>query len=274
MIDLHLHTRASDGAYEPEELVRRVWLAGIQTFSITDHDTVAGVAAASEAARRFGIACIAGIEITSVLDGVDLHVLGYFLDTEATGLQAFLAAQRADRIRRARELAARLGSLGMPIDVDALLAATPEGRSIGRPQIAAALVRAGHVPTPRDAFDLWIGEGRPAFVARAGADPATVVRLIHDAGGLACLAHPGCAHHADAVGQLVAAGVDALEVYHPDHDEETTRRFRAIADDRGLLVTGGSDYHRDEGHHASALGRVTLPKEDFDRLLAAADKRR
>jgi hypothetical protein len=268
VIDLHLHTRASDGAHEPDELVRRVWLAGIQTFSVTDHDTVAGVAEASDAARRYGIACVTGIEITAVLDGVDLHVLGYFIDPASTALQAFLAAQRTDRIRRARELAARLGRLGMPIDVDALIAATPDERSIGRPHMAAALVRAGHVPTSRDAFDHWIGEGRPAFVPRAGADPAAVVRLIHDAGGLACLAHPGATHREDAVDLLTAAGVDALEVYHPDHDEEMTRRYRAIAADRALLVTGGSDYHREDGHHASALGRVTLPQADFDRLVA------
>lgn len=268
MIDLHLHTRASDGAHEPSELVRRVWLAGIRTFSVTDHDTVAGLAEARDAAGRYGLTCIPGIEITSLEEDAEVHVLGYFIDPESETLAAGLTAQRADRIRRFRELGRGLDDAGLPIDVEAIIAATPHGRSIGRPQIAEALVRAGHVASIREAFDLWIGEGRPAFVPRAAPSAARVCALIHEAGGLASIAHPGCIRRADLIERIAVTGPDALEAYHPDHDEATMIRIREMASRAGLLVTGGSDYHRDDGHHDSALGRLTLPQPEFDRLLA------
>jgi hypothetical protein len=268
VIDLHLHTRASDGAHEPSELVRRVWLAGIRTFSVTDHDTVAGIAEARDAARRYGLTCIPGIEITSLEDGCEVHVLGHFIDPESTVLAGGLTAQREDRVRRFRELARRLGDAGLPIDVESIIAATPEGRSIGRPQIAEAMVRAGHVTSIREAFDAWIGEGRPAFVPRAAPSVARVCALIHDADGLAAVAHPGCIKRTELVERLAVSGLDALEVYHPDHDRQTTRHYRDMAARLGLLVTGGSDYHRDNGHHEGALGSVTLPQTEFDRLLA------
>jgi predicted metal-dependent phosphoesterase TrpH len=268
VIDLHLHTRASDGAHEPSELVRRVWLAGIRTFSVTDHDTVAGVAAATEAAARYGLTCIPGIEITSLEDNCEIHVLGYLFDPESKKLAAGLIAQRADRVRRFRELARRLGELGLPIDVEAVIAATPDGRSIGRPQIAEALVRAGHVTSMQQAFDLWIAEGRPAFVPRAAPAVSDVCALIHEAGGLAAIAHPGSMGRDDLVERIAPAGPDALEVYHSDHDEAMTSHYREMAARLGLLVTGGSDYHRDGGHHDRGLGRVTLPQAEFDRLVA------
>jgi predicted metal-dependent phosphoesterase TrpH len=268
VIDLHLHTRASDGAHEPSELVRRVWLAGIRTFSVTDHDTVAGVAEAGDAARRYGLTCIPGIEVTALEDSCEIHVLGYFIDPDAKVLAAALLAQRQDRVRRFREIARRLGDARMPIDVEAIVAETPEARSLGRPQIAEALVRAGRVSSTREAFDLWIGEGRPAFVPRAAPPVARVCALIHEAGGLAAIAHPGCVRRAELIERLAVSGPDALEAYHPDHDGETTRHYRDLASRLGLLVTGGSDYHRDGGHHEPALGRVTLPQMEFDRLLA------
>jgi hypothetical protein len=268
VIDLHLHTRASDGAHEPSELVRRVWLAGIRTFSVTDHDTVAGLADATDAAERYGLTCIPGIEITSLEENCDIHVLGYFFDPESKKLNAALIAQRADRVRRFRELARRLAELGLPIDVEEIIAARPDGRSVGRPQIAEALVRAGHVTSIRQAFDLWIGEGRPAFVPRTAPSVAAVCALVHEAGGLAAIAHPGCIGRDDLVERIAATGPDALEVYHSDHDDAMTLHYREMAARLDLLVTGGSDYHRDGGHHEGTLGRVTLPQAAFDRLVA------
>ena len=191
VIDLHLHTRASDGALEPAELVRRLWRAGIRTFSVTDHDTVAGIAAAAAAAAQYGMDCVPGIEITAIDDGRDVHVLGYFIDPGSSRLADFLASGRAERISRARELAARLEALGMPIDVNRIISDTPEGRAVGRPLVAQALVRAGFVQSIAEAFDRWIGEGRPAFVARTGPAPERVIERIHEAGGLASVAHPG-----------------------------------------------------------------------------------
>lgn len=274
MIDLHLHTSASDGAHEPEELVRRAWLAGVRVMSVTDHDTIGAVPRAAAAARTFGIELVPGIEITAVVDGGDVHVLGYFIDVDSAALGAFLETQRVDRVRRARALAERLASLGMPIDVEPLLAAARDaGRVVGRPQVAAALVRAGHVATVREAFDRWIGEGRPAHVSRTGVPPDAVVGLVHEAGGVASLAHPGQLDRDDAIPPLARAGLDAIEAYHPDHDEAATARYRAMAVALGLAVTGGSDFHSDLGHHAPALGTISLPADDFDRLRRRAGRR-
>ena len=272
MIDLHLHTRASDGALEPAELVGRLWRAGIRTFSVTDHDTVAGLAAAAAAAAQYGMDCVPGIEITAIDDGRDVHVLGYFIDPGSPALADFLASGRAERVSRARELAARLEALGMPIDVDRIISDTPEGRAVGRPLVAQALVRAGFVQSIAEAFDRWIGEGRPAFVARTGPAPERVIERIHEAGGLASVAHPGTLRRDDLVERLAPRGLDALEVYHSDHDEPSTARYRELASRLGLLVTGGSDYHREEDDEA-ALGRVTLPTDAFKLLVDRAESR-
>jgi predicted metal-dependent phosphoesterase TrpH len=266
VIDLHLHTRASDGAYEPQELVRRAWLAGIRTFSVTDHDTVAGLEAAASAAAQYGMGFVPGIEVTAVDAGRDVHVLGYFIDRESSTLAEFLVSQRADRVRRLRELSTRLEAQGMSVDVGRIIAETPKGRSLGRPQVAQALVRAGYVRTINEAFDRWIGEGCPAFVPRSGPPPEAVILMIHEAGGLASVAHPGCLGRDEILERLAAHGLDALEVYHPDHDEAATARYLDLKTRLGLLATGGSDYHRDDGEDAAALGRVTLPIAEYELL--------
>jgi predicted metal-dependent phosphoesterase TrpH len=266
VIDLHLHTRASDGAFEPPELVRRAWLAGIRTLSVTDHDTVAGLDSAASAAAQHGMNFVPGIEVTAVDAGLDVHVLGYFIDRRSSVLADFLVSQRADRVRRLHELAAKLGAAGMKIDVDRIIAETPEGRAVGRPLVAQALVRAGFVRTISEAFDRWIGEGCPAFVARAGASPEAVIELIHQAGGLASIAHPGSLGRDDLVERIAANGLDAVEVYHPDHDEPATARYLDLKTRFKLFATGGSDYHRDDEEDAAALGRVTLPAADFELL--------
>jgi predicted metal-dependent phosphoesterase TrpH len=266
VIDLHLHTRASDGAFEPPELVRRIWLAGIRTCSVTDHDTVNGLDSAASAAAQYGMDFVPGIEVTAVDAGQDVHVLGYFIDRGSSALAEFLVSQRAERVRRLREIAAKLDAAGVRIDVDRIIAETPEGRAVARPLIAQALVRAGFVQTIGEAFDRWIGEDRPAYVPHQGAPPEAAVQLIHEAGGLASLAHPGSLGRDDLLERLVASGLDAIEVYHPDHDESATARYLELKTRLGLLATGGSDYHRDDGEDAAALGRVTLPAADFKLL--------
>jgi len=165
----------------------------------------------------------------------------------------------------------RLDTLGAPIDMEALIART-KGRPVLRPQIAAALVAAGHVAGEQEAFDRFIAEGRPAFVPRAGATPADVVRAVRDAGGVSSLAHPGVTNADGLIPDLVAAGLDALEVYHVDHTDADTARYRDLARGWGLAVTGGSDYHGARSHHAYGLGLVTLPAEDFDALCQRAGR--
>jgi predicted metal-dependent phosphoesterase TrpH len=174
VIDLHLHTTASDGHLTPAQLVARVAAAGLTTISVTDHDTVAGLAEVAAEAGARGIRLVPGIEITSVADGRDVHLLGYFFDPAHAPLLTFLEGQRALRVSRVREIGSRLAALGMPVDVDALLtsAATRPGTSVGRPQIARALVTAGHVSSVQEAFERWLATGLPAFVPRTGPSPA------------------------------------------------------------------------------------------------------
>lgn len=268
VIDLHLHTTASDGLCEPAVLVDLAWRAGIRTMSVTDHDTVAALSEVERAASASGIAFIPGIEVTAVHEGRDVHVLGYFIDREDASLGAFLEEQRADRLRRVSVIAGKLADLGKPIDRDALLEPRPGGRSLGRPMVARALIKAGHVADVREAFDQLIGEGRPAFVPRSGPDPAAVIAIIGRAGGVASLAHPGLLKRDDLIPGMVAAGLTAVEAFHSEHDAAATARYLALAAHHGILVSGGSDYHGETERRKAAFGTVGLPHEDFERLAA------
>ncbi len=241
--------------------------AGLSIISITDHDTTAGIDAAQPAARDAGVELIPGIEITAVEDGRDTHVLGYFIDTASDVLQAFLERQRADRLRRVEEMRDRLAALGCPIDTGPILEDARRGRSVGRPQVAAALLHAGYVRTRDEAFERFLEAGGPAYIARMGTAAGDVVRLIHDVGGIASLAHPGPNGRDYLIPRLAAGGLDAIEAMHSDHDAATRVRYRALAADLGLAVTGGSDFHGEHaGHRAPMLGAVTLPLEDLERL--------
>jgi len=268
LIDLHTHTTASDGLDPPADLVARAAAAGVSVLSVTDHDTVAGCAAAADACRVHGMAFVPGIELTAIRDEADVHVLGYFIDTGSPALAGFLAAQRQARIDRVHAMIGRLAALDIHLDAQALLqpAIDDPTKAIGRPAIARALVAAGCVRNTDEAFAQWLGRGRPAFVPRAGARPAEVFARIHEAGGLASIAHPGLIGRDEWIGEFAAAGADAIEVYHSDHDEHATARYLGIAARHSLLVTGGSDYHGDE-RHGPAPGRVSLPRHAYERLL-------
>ena len=268
LIDLHLHTTASDGRLEPTALVERAQQVGISTLSITDHDTMAGVPAAAEAAASRGLEFLPGIEITAVLERRDVHILAYFLDQTPPGLEPFLEEQRADRRLRARKIADLLNNLGAPIDIDAVLdRSEAEGRSVARPLIARALVKAGHVSSEQEAFDRWLGDGRAAYVGRRGASPADVVRLVSRAGGVSALAHPGLLGRDELIPSLAKAGLGAIEVYHSEHDKSRQTHYAKLANQHGLTVCGGSDYHGDGHHRTKFFGTVGLPREEFMLLL-------
>lgn len=267
MIDLHLHTTASDGRLTPRELVDRVAAAGITVMAVTDHDTTAAFEEVQACASERGIEAVPGIEITAVDDGRDVHVLGYFLDPSEPALNQFLSAQRATRVARVHTIAARLAELGAPIDLQALLdeSARNPGRSIGRPQVARALMQAGHVTHMQEAFDRFLASGAPAFVTRPGSPPEVVAGIIHRAGGLASLAHPGRTRIDARIPDLAAAGLDALEVYHSDHYAAAVERYRQLASGLGLLMTGGSDFHGDPARGIEP-GASTVPMPEWQRF--------
>jgi len=271
VIDLHLHTTASDGLLTPEQLVARAAAAGLTIISVTDHDTVAGLSQARPAAAQLGVRLVAGIEITAVELGRDVHVLGYFIDPASDTLTAFLRDQRIARQQRVRDIGDRLESLGYAVDVDALLAhAQTRDGSIGRPAIADALVSAGHALDRNDAFARFLGRDKPAFVARQGVCGAEVIAAIHEAGGIASLAHPVLLCDDALVPVLAAAGLDALEVWHSDHSPEDRSRYRDLAERLGLARSGGSDFHGDGVHRACELGAIALPPEEFATLESRA----
>jgi predicted metal-dependent phosphoesterase TrpH len=261
-----MHTTASDGLLSPAALIARVVDVGLTTISVTDHDTVAALAEVRALTDAAGIRLIPGIELTSVHNGRDVHILGYFIDETDRSLAEFLVRQRTQRVDRVREIGSRLATLGYPIDVETLFrdAARRPGTSVGRPQIADALVRTGHVQSRQEAFDRFLAEGRPAFVPRLGPTPAQVVDAIHHATGVASLAHPGVTRQPDIIAPLADHGLDAIEAYHTDHTPQAREDALATAERLQLAVSGGSDYHGDDERRA--LGGVTLPQADFDVL--------
>jgi predicted metal-dependent phosphoesterase TrpH len=249
--------------------VRAAQAAGLTVIAVTDHDTTNGIDEAVRAAAEAGIELVPGIEITSVCEGRDLHMLGYFIDPSSAELTAFLARARADRVRRILGMADRLAALGAPIDPAPILETAARGKSVGRPQVAGALLAAGFVKTRDEAFERFLDFGGPAYIAREGASPEVVIGVIHRANGLASVAHPGVSRRDHVLPALANAGLDALEVRHPDHDPDDERRYRTLAGELGLRVTGGSDFHGDTGHRAATLGSVTLPAADYGAFAAS-----
>jgi len=270
--DLHFHSTASDGVETPAQLAARAVAAGLSVAALTDHDALHGVAELVEAARGTGLVACGGVELSVDVDGDDVHLLGLFVDEGDPALGARLAEFREVRDRRAEAMVERLSALGVPLDLARLRAEVRDG-AFGRPHVARALVAAGFVASVEEAFARYLGEGAPAYVPKAkwGLDEA--IGAVRDAGGLAVLAHP--VWYRDAAELLrrgCAAGLDGLEVFHPDHDG-VEEALLADAARLGLLVTGGSDFHAptDDG---ATLGSRRLDEPRWALLAEAAVGRR
>lgn len=262
MIDLHLHTTASDGLCSPDELVSAAHAAGLRVIAVADHDTLAATGPVKSACERVGLVALPAVEITAVHSCRDVHLLGYFV-RPTPGLTAMLDAIRAQRERRARVMVERLAGLGLKIDDGSLFGAPGGASSVARPAIARALVAAGHVAGVAEAFDLYLSEGRPAYVAHAGPPPTEVVDAILEARGFPVLAHPGTSRCDDVIEPLASAGLGGLEAYHSAHDDETMARYVSMAGRLRLEVTGGSDYHGPGTRRAEWFGRLSLPRTAF-----------
>lgn len=246
-LDLHLHTTHSDGSYTPTELVALAHQAGVTTLAITDHDIMTGIAEAHLAANQYGIEIISGVEISSMMGQSELHILGYFLDWQDTVLNKRFKTLRDSRHRRNPQIIERLQGLGIEITYDEVRALAGSD-SVGRPHIARALMDKRVVTSGKEAFDRFLGEGKPAYVPRELPSPAEAIQWIKAARGLAVLAHPTWVKLADRsltdlVRQLKADGLDGVEVYYSTHTARQTREYLSLAQQLGLLVTGGSDFH-------------------------------
>lgn len=260
-VDLQVHSTASDGALPPSEVVRSARAAGLVAIALTDHDTLAGVAEACAAAAGTPLRIIAGVELSAHFHGKELHILGLHV-RDVDGLEARLAAFRDARVGRAEAILARLATLGVHVTM-ADVQAQAGGASLGRPHIARALVAAGYVQDLREAFDRWLGNGRPAYEEKRRLELAEAVTLLHDAGALAVWAHPGRLGSPDLVRQLAKAGLDGLEVAHPSHSPDDRTRFAEYAERYGLLKSGGSDWHG-QFDGPRVIGNQHVPKAWLD----------
>ena len=246
-IDLHLHTRYSDGSLTPAEVVALAHQAGVTAMAITDHDIVDGIPHAMEAATKLGIEVIPGVELSSRLNGQELHVLGYCFDRQDPAFQDHLARQRLSRRDRNPQAIERLNALGLDLSEDEVKAKAGSD-SIGRPHIAQVLVDKGYVRDTREAFDRYLGEGATAYVPRTLADTCDVIAWIRNAGGVPVLAHPTWTRcEGEILYRLCAclkeAGLLGLEVFYSTHTRKQTSRYLELAKRLDLLVTGGSDFH-------------------------------
>jgi 3',5'-nucleoside bisphosphate phosphatase len=240
--DLHLHTNFSDGTYTPEELAGHAARLRLHTIALTDHDTVEGCPRAASACQQLGLEFIAGAELTAEIDGTEIHLLGYYLDTDNPRLLAETARFQEVRQNRIREMTSRLNRMGIPLDADAVFAIA-QCRSPGRPHVGRALVRGGFCSSVDEAFERFLKKDRPAWVPKFKMSALDGVELIHAAGGLAVLAHPGLNRVDHAIPTLVEAGMDGLECFHPKHPPATAEHYLQLAHRLRLLVTGGSDCH-------------------------------
>lgn len=256
-IDLHLHTTASDGAYSPSEVVQLALTHRLDVMALTDHDNIDGVAVAKEVANG-NLQVLSGVELSAQADN-ERHILGYLVDTTYPPLVEQLAMLRGSRVNRMEQMVAKLAALGLPISLEGVLQAAGDG-SVGRPHLARAMLERGYVTSVQDAFNRYLGEGGPAYVPYHRLTPEAAIALIHEAGGVAVLAHPGhYADHQTIIAALLPHGLDGVEVYYYDHSRPVTEALYWQARQHGLLMTVGSDFHRREGDGSARIGSVAHP---------------
>lgn len=271
LVDLHVHTTASDGSDSPEEVVIMARKVGLKAIGVTDHDTIGGVAEAIRAGKRLGLEVIEGIELSTEYRGQEVHVLGYLMDLENGILLDHLTRSRKSRLDRIYKMIDKLKQLNLAISISDVLQEAA-GDSLGRPHLARVLVRRGVVSSVGEAFEHYLGKGGLAFVPRKKSTPWQAVKIIRQAGGVAVLAHPGLAGIDDCIPSLVEAGLQGIEVYHPQHSKSDIERYKKIADRWALLVTGGSDYHGRGLKGIEALGNIIVSYEVVERLRKMAAK--
>jgi predicted metal-dependent phosphoesterase TrpH len=272
-IDLHTHSNRSDGTFTPSELVRRAAERGLGTVALTDHDTTDGLEEALTEGVVVGVEVVPGVELSAEFRGTSVHVLCYWMEPSDPALQTELARLRDERLRRGELMVERLQALGFPIEFERVRELA-RGGNIVRPHVAQAMVEAGIVETEEEAFEKWIGDGRPAHVPKHALHPVEAVGIIRGADGLCVLAHPGMwggqtAVPEELIEEMVGAGMVGLEVDHTDHTPEQREHYRGVARRLGLVATGGSDCHGTR-YEPIRLGTSLCDPDAFARLRALA----
>lgn len=277
-IDLHTHSRVSDGTDTPTGLVMQAMAAGLDVIALTDHDSFGGVPEAQEAGKRIGVKVLSGIEMSAEKDGHSIHLLGYGCDPYDRQLGEELARARVGRHERIPAMLAKLAEIGLPLTVEELHRAANNGAVIGRPHIADAMVAKGYAEDRDEAFTRWLHDGGPAYVPRYACSLERAIDLIHEAKGVAVIAHPWARGNRDVLsaqylGSLIANHeLEGIEVDHPDHDDATRSLLFEMGGRLGFIRTGSSDYHG-TGKKRNPLG-VNLTRPTAYRDLVARIRRR
>jgi len=273
-VDLHIHSTTSDGKLTPAEVVRKAAEKGLAYIALADHDSVDGIAAAKAAAKAFpNLTVIPGIEISTDIPQGEVHILGYFIDYNDPEFLAKLEDFKNSRLRRAEQMVAKLEGLGLHVEWQRVLELAGTS-TIGRPHIAQAMMEKGHVPSFQEAFDEYLGHGKPAYVEREKMLPAEAVAIIVKARGLAVLAHPLTTEDPEGlIAELKPAGLVGLEAYYNGYSAEEVEGLVALAQKHGLITTGGSDFHGIEPEEETAIGGADVPLEAAEQLIALAKER-
>lgn len=264
--DMHCHTTCSDGLLTPSRLMEKAEAVGLGAISITDHDTLAAYDVLRMEGYNGPVKLISGIEVSCTEDRRDVHVLGYYIDHKDPTLRAYIDFFKTDRERRAREMVERLQRLRVNISFDEVQdhAGTAP---IGRPHVAAVMVQRGFSKNLQNAFDVYLDTGKPAFVSKAPYSVKMAADMIHGAGGIAVIAHPGKTYHDPRLFLgLRTSGIDGVEVYHPSHWYVTREYYKALALQHGLLITGGSDYHGSREYDERNLGVFGVTQEHLNAI--------
>jgi predicted metal-dependent phosphoesterase TrpH len=240
-VDLHMHSTASDGALAPSAVVDAARTAGLAAIALTDHDTLGGLQEAELAAGPLGIRVVRGVELSAHDGPREIHLLALHVSRPAL-LEESLSAFRDARQARARDMVERLRRLGIDVDLETVMQEAAGG-AVGRPHVARALIKGGHVRSSREAFDRFLAAGRPGYMPKARLEVAEAIALAHAAGAIAVWAHPGPDGRREILEPLVALGLDGIEVRHPGHLGEDVKRLASLCAFFGLVASGGSDWH-------------------------------
>ncbi len=255
--DLHLHTKFSDGALSPEELIGLVHKKNISVISVVDHDSVEAIPIVKKFADGFGIEVIPGVELSAELDNKEIHFLGYFVDIQNEEFKRYLNFFKEERMIRAEKIVQKLNNLGIKINLkDVLL--NEENSNIGRPHIARAMVRLNLVSNFYEAFNKYLKNDGPAYEKKFYLSPKSAIKIINDAGGLAFLAHPGNLDEQTLI-RIIDCGVDGIEVIHPSHNGALKKYYSKITNQFMLLKSGGSDFHGINKADENNLGNFLAP---------------
>ena len=264
LIDLHLHTYYSDGTFTPEQVAKAAKEMKLAAISLTDHDTIEGCDRLAKACDERNIEFIPGTELSVDIEGNEMHLLGYFLDTQNERLITETTKYQQNRTNRVHGLVDQLNELGIALDADAVFDLA-KCKAPGRPHVARALVKHGFCGSVDEAFSRFLRRGATAWVPKTNVDYREGIELIHQAGGLAVMAHPGLNKIDHLIPDLVKAGLDGLECWHTRHPKSTAKRYREMAERYGLIITGGSDCHG-AGRGHPLIGTVRVPYEILEKM--------